>query len=204
MIKEQIMSTKKPILLATSNAHKKAEFQKMLSHTNYTIIGLDDIGFNEEIEENHDTYKGNAMAKAEALTAIYDGIIIADDSGFEISAMDHAPGVYSARFQPTLSYPQKNKFILETIKDTDDRSCAFVCAIACFKDNMMWVTQQRAKGSVATHVVEGHGFGYDPIFVPLGYDESFSVLDPSIKNKISHRALAIASLLDYLDDSENH
>ena len=196
------MNIKNPILLATSNAHKKAEFQAMLSHSKYTIIGLDDIGYHQEIEETHDTYKENAIAKVEAASLVYDGIIIADDSGFEVAAMDFQPGVYSARFKPELTYPQKNQFILDTIKHQSDRSCAFVCAIACLKDNMMWVTINRAFGELANEVVEGNGFGYDPIFVPLGYDQSFSQLDPTIKNKISHRALAINALLDYLEETE--
>jgi len=196
------MCIKNPILLATSNTHKKEEFQAMLAHTKYTIIGLDDIGYDQEIDEIHDSYKGNAMAKVEAVSLVYDGIIIADDSGFEVAAMDFQPGVYSARFKPEFSYSQKNQFILDTIKHETDRSCAFVCAIACLKDNMMWVTVNRAFGEVANEVVEGNGFGYDPIFVPLGYDQSFSLLDPSIKNKISHRALAIKALLDYLEETE--
>lgn len=197
------MSTKKPILLVTSNAHKKQEFQAMLSHTKYTIIGLDDIGFDQEIEEIHTTYKDNAIAKVDALSSLYDGIIIADDSGFEVAAMDFQPGVYSARFKPELSYLEKNKFIVQTIKDHHDRSCAFVCAIACLKDNMMWVTVNRSFGVVAKEVIEGNGFGYDPIFIPEGYKQPFSLLDSSIKNKISHRGLAVAALLDYLEQAED-
>ena len=193
------MLIKKPILLATNNKHKKEEFQAMFANTEYTIIGLDDIGFDQEIEEIHSTYKENAMVKVEALADVYDGIIIADDSGFEVAALDFQPGVYSARFKPELTYPQKNQHIIDSIKNHSDRSCAFVCAIACLKDNMMWITVNRAFGVVAHEVIEGNGFGYDPIFIPLGYDQSFSSLDPAIKNKISHRALAVQALLEYLE-----
>lgn len=193
------MSLKKTILLVSSNPHKKEEFQTILAKTNYTIIGLDDIGYSSEIQENHTTYKGNAIAKVEALQDVYDGIIIADDSGFEISAMNNEPGVYSARFLSHLSYPLKNQYIIDKLHHEIDRSCAFVCAIACFANDTMWVTEQRALGHVAQTVELGHGFGYDPIFIPLGYNQSFSQLDPSIKNTISHRALAIHALIDYLD-----
>lgn len=198
------MSKKKPILLVTSNAHKKQEFQAMFAHTNYTIIGLDDIGFDGAIEENFDTYKDNAIAKVEALADVYDGIIIADDSGFEVAALNFQPGVHSARFKPELTYAEKNQLIINAIKDQSDRSCAFVCAIACLKDDLMWVSVNHALGKVADQVIQGHGFGYDPIFIPLGYDQPFSLLDPSIKNKISHRALAINALLEYFEQTETN
>lgn len=192
---------KKTILVASKNKGKISEYRHMLESVGYQVIGLDDIGFDEEIDEIHDTYKDNAIAKVEALAQTYDGIIIGDDSGFEIAALNFKPGVHSARFMSEYTYQEKNESIVSQLKDSDDRSCAFVCAIACLKDDKLWVTINRCFGSVSERVENGKGFGYDPIFIPLGYDKPFSLLDESIKNSISHRALATQALIQYLENS---
>lgn len=191
----------KTILLATHNQHKAKEFQEILQPYGYDVISLKDIGYNKEIKEEHTTYKDNAIAKVEALEHVYDGIIIGDDSGFEIAALNFQPGVYSARFMPEYSIKERNEAIVEKLRNIEDRSCAFVCSIACLKDDKLWVTINRSFGTVAKAVEGTNGFGYDPIFIPLGYDKSFSLLDRSIKNKISHRALAIEALVQYLENS---
>jgi len=191
----------KTILLATHNQHKVKEFQEILQPYGYDVISLKDIGYNKEIKEEHNTYKDNAIAKVEALEHVYDGIIIGDDSGFEIAALNFQPGVYSARFMPEYSIKERNEAIVEKLRNIEDRSCAFVCSIACLKDDKLWVTINRSFGTVAKAVEGTNGFGYDPIFIPLGYDKSFSLLDRSIKNKISHRALAIEALVQYLENS---
>ncbi len=191
----------KTILLATHNQHKVKEFQEILQPYGYDVISLKDIGYNKEIKEEHNTYKDNAIAKVEALEHVYDGIIIGDDSGFEIAALNFQPGVYSARFMPEYSINERNEAIVEKLRNIEDRSCAFVCSIACLKDDKLWVTINRSFGTVAKAVEGTNGFGYDPIFIPLGYDKSFSLLDRSIKNKISHRALAIEALVQYLENS---
>lgn len=191
----------KTILLATHNQHKVKEFQEILQPYGYDVISLKDIGYNKEIKEEHNTYKDNAIAKVEALEHVYDGIIIGDDSGFEIAALNFQPGVYSARFMPEYSIKERNEAIVEKLRNIEDRSCAFVCSIACLKDDKLWVTINRSFGTVAKAVEGTNGFGYDPIFIPLGYDKPFSLLDRSIKNKISHRALAIEALVQYLENS---
>src|SRR5690554_4207357 len=191
----------KTILLATHNQHKVKEFQEILQPYGYDVISLKDIGYNKEIKEEHNTYKDNAIAKVEALEHVYDGIIIGDDSGFEIAALNFQPGVYSARFMPEYSIKERNEAIVEKLRNIEDRSCAFVCSIACLKDDKLWVTINRSFGTVAKEVEGTNGFGYDPIFIPLGYDKPFSLLDRSIKNKISHRALAIEALVQYLENS---
>lgn len=191
----------KTILVASKNQGKINEYRNMLESVGYQVIGLDEIGFDEEISEIHDTYKDNAIAKVEALANVYDGIIIGDDSGFEIAALDYKPGVHSARFMSEFSYQVKNETLVDQLKNAEDRSCAFVCSIACLKDDKLWVTINRCFGSVAKQVLTGRGFGYDPIFIPLGYDKPFSLLDESIKNSISHRALATQALIQYLENS---
>ncbi len=190
---------KKTILLASTNQGKTMEYQAMLSLFGYDVINLKDIGFEQEIPEDFDDYKDNAIHKINVISNVYQGIIIADDSGFEIAALDYKPGVHSARFLPELSYLEKNQTVIDTLKHHEDRSAAFVCALACLVDDKIWVSVNRCYGSIAQKVQKGHGFGYDPIFIPFGFDKPFSLLDPSIKNQISHRALATKALINYLD-----
>lgn len=193
---------KKTILLASHNANKTKEYREILGDSPYTIIDLNDIDFQLEIDEKYDTYRENAMVKVEALEGVFDGIIIGDDSGFEVSALDFKPGVHSARFLADQSYDIKNQYIIDHVKDHEDRSCAFVCALTCLYQDKLWVSENRCFGTIATQIYPGHGFGYDPIFIPLGYDLPFSVLDQAIKNDISHRALAIKALVHYLEHLE--
>lgn len=190
---------KKTILLASTNQGKTNEYQAMLEPHGYHVINLKDIGFTKEIPEDFDDYKDNAVFKLNEIAKVYQGTIIADDSGFEIAALNHQPGVHSARFMPELSYLEKNQHIIQKLKHHHDRSAAFVCALACSRDDKIWVSVNRCFGTIADEVMEGHGFGYDPIFIPLGYDQPFSRLDPSIKNNISHRALATKALIHYLE-----
>jgi XTP/dITP diphosphohydrolase len=190
---------KKTILLASTNQGKTNEYQAMLKPHGYHVINLQDIGFTQEIPEDFDDYKDNAVYKLNEIAKVYQGTIIADDSGFEIAALNHQPGVHSARFLPELTYLEKNQHIIQQLKSHDDRSAAFVCALACWHDDKIWVSVNRCFGQIADEVMEGHGFGYDPIFIPLGYDQPFSRLDPAIKNSISHRALATKALIQYLE-----
>ncbi|NLA78832.1 MAG: non-canonical purine NTP pyrophosphatase [Erysipelothrix sp.] len=194
------MFEKQTILLATHNTNKTKEYRELLNGYPYEIIDLNDIDFHLPIDEKYDTYHENARVKVEAVAKVYNGIIVGDDSGFEIAALDYQPGVHSARFLSHLSYPEKNDYIIKELEKHQDRSCAFVCALACFYDEKIWITVNRCFGEVAKKREEGHGFGFDPIFVPLGYTQPFSVLDPAIKNKISHRALAVQALIHYLEN----
>ena len=187
----------KKLVIASGNAHKINEISAMLP--DFEVIGLKDIGFDHDIEENGTTFEENALIKAKA---VYDFCAIptlADDSGLCVDAMDGKPGIYSARFMGhDTSYTQKNQAIIEALDglDHEKRGAQFVCAMASIdthgKDH---VVKGVLNGYINTTIEGEHGFGYDPIFVPDGYDHSIAMMDESDKNKISHRHLALEKMV---------
>jgi XTP/dITP diphosphohydrolase len=191
---------KHKVLLVTSNHHKLSEFKEMMDSSMLELISLKDIGFNEEIIEDQMTYHEQAIKKVEALIQFAsDLIIIADDSGIEIEAFDYKPGVHSARFKPEMTQHERNEWICEQVQASKKTHAAFVCAIACYiKGQPIFVTENRCFGDIASIPSHDFGFGYDPIFIPSGYDDTFQTLPKSLKNQISHRALAIQALMHYL------
>ena len=135
----------KTILLATNNQHKLEEFQAMLTPAGYQVISLKQANCYLDEAENGNSYQENAIEKVKALQSQYDGIILADDSGIEISALDNQPGLYSARFMPELSQKEKNKEIVFQLKFVDDRVATFVCSLACHVPKLpLWVDQARS------------------------------------------------------------
>lgn len=191
---------KHKVLLVTSNEHKLSEFQAMMDETIIELVSLKDIGYLEEIIEDQLTYQDQAVKKVAALIDLYpEMIIIADDSGIEIEAFDYGPGIYSARFKPEMTQHKRNQWICEQSQQTNKKHAAFVCAIACYiKDQPIFVTVNRCFGQIASQPSHDIGFGYDPIFIPEGYYDTFQTLPSTIKNRISHRALAIQALMHYL------
>ena len=190
---------KQQILLVTSNQHKLEEFQMMMNES-YDLISLKDIGHFEEIIEDQTTYHDQAVKKVETLAAKHpDMIIIADDSGIEIEALEYKPGVYSARFMPELSQHERNEWICNQARQHQKYHAAFACAIACYiQGQPMFVTVNRCFGTIAHQPSHDFGFGYDPIFIPEGYTDTFQTLPKSIKHQLSHRAKAIDALKHYL------
>lgn len=191
---------KKTLLLVTSNEHKLQEFKELIDSDRFEIISLKDVGYTQEIIEDQTTYYDQAIKKVEALIDLFpDMTIIADDSGVEIEAFEYGPGVYSARFKPEMSQHQRNEWICEQVKISEKKHAAFVCAIACYiKDQPIFVTVNRCFGEISDQPTHDYGFGYDPIFIPDGYQDTFQTLPKSIKNKVSHRSLAVSSLMTYL------
>jgi XTP/dITP diphosphohydrolase len=191
---------KKTLLLVTSNEHKLHEFKELIDSDRFEIISLKEVGYTQEIIEDQVTYHEQAVKKVEALINLYpEMIIIADDSGIEIEAFDYGPGVYSARFKLEMSQHQRNEWICNQVQQNQKKHAAFVCAIACYvKEHPIFVTVNRCFGEISSEPTHDYGFGYDPIFIPDGYNDTFQTLPKTVKNKISHRALAIASLMTYL------
>jgi len=191
---------KHKVLLVTSNQHKLSEFKEMVDNSLIELYSLQDIGFSEDIIEDQKTYHEQAIKKVEALIDYTsDFIIIADDSGIEIEAFDYSPGVYSARFKPEMTQHERNEWICQEVHKTDKTHAAFVCAIACYiKGQPIFVTENRCFGHIALKPSHDFGFGYDPIFIPEGYNDTFQTLPKALKNQISHRALAIQALMHYL------
>lgn len=190
---------KQRLIVATNNKHKAQEIKDMLAGLEFEVLSLSDIGIDIDIEENGSTYAENALIKAMALRDLTDGWILADDSGLEIDALDRAPGIYSARYLgEDTPYMIKNSMILDKLEDAGDRSARFVCSIALvFEDGSYWITVNKCEGSISDSIQGINGFGYDPIFIPQGYSQTFGVLPVQIKNSISHRAKALQAVVQY-------
>ncbi len=187
------------LIVATNNGHKAQEIKEMLKELAVDVVTMADLNTDIEVEENGSTYAENALIKAMALRDLTDGWIIADDSGLEIDALDRAPGIYSARYLgEDTPYEIKNSMILDKLEDVEDRSARFVCSIALvFEDGSYWITVNKCEGSISHSIQGTRGFGYDPIFIPQGYADTFGVLPAEIKNTISHRAKALEALRQY-------
>ena len=192
----------KKLVFATGNPNKLREIKEILADLPYEILCMKDIGLDLQIEENADTFEGNALIKARALHQATGDLAIADDSGLEVDAMDKAPGVYSARFMgEDTSYEIKNAAILKNLegKEGPERSARFVCVAAVvFPDGTEATVRGVMEGTIAKQPAGFNGFGYDPIFIAEGYDVTNSMLPPEEKNAISHRGKAIRGIRDLL------
>lgn len=195
------------IVAASKNQHKIKEIEAITSQFGMEIVPRDKAGVPDvEIEEDGTTFEENSYKKAAGIMKLCGQITIADDSGLEVDCLDGAPGVYSARFAGEDGNDQANNDKLKgLLKDVpyEQRTGRFVSVIT-----MVWPDGKRltARGEVEGHIVleeKGpNGFGYDPLFVPLGYDITFGEFDPEEKNKISHRANALKELKRQLEEQQ--
>ncbi len=182
------------LLVATRNRHKLAEIMRIFKHDKLDLIAADDLaGLPADVEEDADTFEGNALKKARVLCDASGLWTMADDSGLEVDALNGAPGVYSARYAgQDCDCHANNLKLLSELKGTTNRTARFRCAIAlCATDGREWLVNGACEGRITTAARGQNGFGYDPLFVPDGYVQSFAELDAGIKNKISHRAHAL-------------
>ncbi|MCI9844647.1 non-canonical purine NTP diphosphatase [Flavobacterium pectinovorum] len=186
------------LVFASNNKNKIKEIQSILNGS-IQILSLEEIGCHEEIPETADTIEGNAILKANYVTEKYGFDCFADDTGLEVTALNGAPGVYSARYAGEQKDANDNmNKLLETLKDTSDRSAQFKTVIALNLNREQHLFTGIAKGNITVSKTGNHGFGYDPIFQPENYTETFAELSSEIKNKISHRAKATRQLIDFL------
>lgn len=189
------------VVLATRNKNKVNElktFFKELSDLDITVLSLDDIGYYGEIEENGNTFEENAIAKA-SVPARLGYIGIADDSGLCVDALDGAPGVYSARYSGG-DDEANNDLLLEQLEGKSDRGAKYVCAIACvFPDHSKdFTVRGECYGRILTERHGEGGFGYDPLFYYEPFGKTFAEVELSKKNKVSHRGVAMRSLINKL------
>jgi len=188
----------KKIVFATNNAHKLSEVKSILS-PDFEIISLKELNCFDDIPETADTLDGNALLKAEYIHSKFNIDCFADDTGLEIRALGGEPGVFSARYAGENHDATKNmEKVLRLLGDTDDRKAQFRTVIALIKNGETLFFEGKIEGHILKEPRGNEGFGYDPIFVPDGYDLSFAELGVEEKNKISHRALAVQQLIDYL------
>jgi len=190
------------IILATNNKHKVSEIKKILNFTNNRILTLAEVNFVEDMIEDGNSYYENAQIKVNAVrNRIKDGIILADDSGIEIDFLKGAPGLHSSRFMPELTQKQKNNEIVENMKNVkfEARGARFISVVCCSMPNgQSHFFKGTCEGHIASAIEGEDGFGFDPIFVPGGFDTTFGVLSSDVKNCISHRALSFLSTKNFI------
>ena len=186
------------LVFATNNAHKLAEVRSILE-PQFKIISLEDLNCTDDIPETAQTLDGNALLKATWIHTKFGIDCFADDTGLEVDALGGEPGVYSARYagEENNSYNNMSK-VLTLLGDDTNRKARFRTVIALIQDKKNHFFEGRIEGDISLIPRGDSGFGYDPIFVPKGYLLSFAQLSAEEKNQISHRALALHKLMDFL------
>lgn len=187
------------ICFASNNHKKLEEITAKLKGSPIELITLDETGIHEDIPETGDTFHDNALQKAQYVFDKKGIFCFADDSGLEVHALHGEPGVYSARYAgPQRDANDNMDKLLAELKGKDDRSASFKTVIALLHPTGTYFFEGEIKGTI-THEKRGEkGFGYDPIFIPDGYDITFAEMSPEVKNTISHRALAVEKLVEFL------
>ena len=188
------------IVFASNNKNKILEIQSMLPES-IQIVSLESIGCLEEIPETSETIEGNAILKANYVTQNYGFDCFADDTGLEVEALNGEPGVYSARYagEQRNAVDNMNK-LLNELADKTNRTAQFKTVIALNLKGKQYLFEGIASGEIISEKIGFGGFGYDPIFKPTNYDETFAQLSLDIKNEISHRGKATKALLEFLQN----
>jgi non-canonical purine NTP pyrophosphatase, rdgB/HAM1 family len=192
------------IVFATNNKNKLREIREILG-SDFEIVSLSEIGCHEDIPETGDTLEENALQKAQFVCDKYHIGCFADDTGLEVEALDGQPGVHSARYAEGTDHDSEANMakLLANLEDKSNRNARFRTIIVLLQPNAQPIYfEGRVDGQIATEKHGTEGFGYDPIFVPEGYDKSFAELGEEIKNTISHRARAVVKLSEYLKENK--
>ena len=187
------------LAFATNNRKKSSELKKILEIYGFNVLDLNDLGISAEIVESGATFYENALIKARYLFGLAGELSLGEDSGLEVKALDGRPGIFSARYAGQHGNDQANiEKLLNDMSDIDDRSARFKTVIALFDGEKELFFEGVINGTISREVIGTGGFGYDPIFIPEGFSKSFGEFSPDEKNKISHRALAVGKLVEYL------
>jgi XTP/dITP diphosphohydrolase len=194
----QINSFLMKLVFATNNLNKLKEVQEMLSNT-IEIVSLKDINCFDEVDETETTLEGNAKLKADYITQKFGYNCFADDTGLEVESLDGKPGVYSARYagEPVNSENNMQKLLTE-LKGKENRKAQFRTAVCLNLNGEQYLFEGTCKGEILKEKQGIEGFGYDPLFKPAGFSESFANMNSEDKNKISHRGIAMQQLIDFL------
>jgi XTP/dITP diphosphohydrolase len=188
------------LVFATNNLHKLKEVQKMLADS-IEILSLKDINCFEEVDETEPTLEGNAKLKANYITENYGYNCFADDTGLEVESLNGQPGVYSARYagEPANSENNIQKILLE-LRHKDNRNAQIRTAVCLNLKGKQFLFEGICKGEILEKKQGEQGFGYDPIFKPQQFHQSFAEMSALEKNNISHRGIAIRKLVDFLKE----
>lgn len=190
----------KKLVFATNNAHKLDEIRAILGDK-IEVLSLKDINCDADIPETADTLEGNAALKAEYIYKNYGLDCFADDTGLEVEALGGAPGVYSARYAGGDGHDSEANMrkLLKELDGEQNRKAQFRTAICLIEKCEEHLFEGIVKGSIIEQKRGASGFGYDPVFMPEGYEETFAEMGNAEKNKISHRARAVEKLCEYLN-----
>lgn len=192
---------KRKLVFATNNPHKLEEIKAILGDK-IEILSLSDINCHADIPETSDTLEGNARQKSLYIYEHYGMDCFADDTGLEVESLNGAPGVYSARYAGDGHDSQANmRKLLDEMKEKNNRRARFRTVISLIEKGEEQQFEGIVRGEILRETRGSSGFGYDPIFKPEGYEETFAELGNEIKNKISHRARAVNELCKYLSES---
>ncbi len=186
------------LCFVTRNLHKVREISEMLGES-FRILSLDDIGFQEDIPEDEPTLEGNSLLKARTVYLKYHIPSFADDTGLEVFALNNEPGVLSARYAGEQQNSEDNiRLLLQKLENVKDRRARFRTVITLFLDHSPCQFEGIIHGNITNRKIGDKGFGYDPVFLPIGFTQTFAQLPLEEKNKISHRGIAFRKMVDYL------
>lgn len=190
---------KRKLVFATNNAHKLEEVAAILKDK-VDLLSLNDINCDTDIPETADTLEGNALLKSSYIHKNYGLNCFGDDTGLEVEALNGAPGVYSARYAEGEGHDAEANMqkLLHNMEGKENRKAQFRTAISLILDDKEYLFEGIVKGEIIREKRGTTGFGYDPIFVPEGYEQTFAEMGIELKNRISHRALAVNKLCEFL------
>ncbi len=186
------------LVLATNNPHKVKEIRKILPES-FELLTLKDAAVHEDLPETSGSIPGNAVQKAMKVWELTGMQCVADDSGLEVDALDGKPGVDSAHFAGHPRNDARNIiFLLDQLEGVVNRQASFVTVLAYVKSGQVYLFEGRVKGTITNKPLGNNGFGYDPVFIPEGFDKTFAELSEEEKNAISHRAKALKKFHDFV------
>lgn len=192
------------LVFATHNTHKLLEVQKMIPD-NIELMSLSDVDMVDEIPETADTLQGNAILKAKFLNNKLGYNCFADDTGLEVEILSGAPGVYSARYAgPAKNDAANMDKLLQALQNKPNRKARFVTVICMVINQEMFLFEGELRGKIIEEKLGSNGFGYDPIFMPDGFDITLAQMDIETKNRISHRGKAFRKMAEFLKDNSSN
>ncbi|WP_020528585.1 non-canonical purine NTP diphosphatase [Flexithrix dorotheae] len=192
------MSALPKICFATNNENKLKEVKTLLAGK-FEVVGLKEIGCEEDVPETQETIEGNSKQKAEYIWDNYKINCFADDTGLEVPALNNEPGVYSARYAgPQRDSKANINLLLQKLEGKTDRSARFKTVVSLVLDGKVEQFEGIVNGKIIAEETGTDGFGYDPVFVPEGFNQTFAEMTMEAKNKISHRGRAVRKLVDFL------
>ena len=189
---------KNELIFATQNQHKVQEIAAQINGT-YEVKSLIDLAYTEELEETQETLEGNALQKVRFVANKFKTNCFADDTGLEVEALGGAPGVYSARYAGEgKSFEDNMDKLLQELGTETNRKARFRTVIALILNGKEYTFEGICEGNIINAKRGSQGFGYDPVFQPIGYEQTFAEMDLDLKAKIGHRGKAVAKLIDFL------